>query len=487
MTKATTHFQSMKRRTKNKTMSKKSKSLKTKKIRYEEDVFGKIPVPKTSLWGATTQRSLVHFSISNELMPVEFIHAYALFKKCAAKTNYKLKLLSKKKMTIITHFCNEILKGKYDNQFPLHIWQTGSGTQTNMNLNEVIANLCNKKLTGKLGTKTPVHPNNDVNLGQSSNDSFITAMHIYIAMKTTNSLIPALEYMIKGFKEKQHEFRDVVKLGRTHLEDAVPLTFGQEFSGYVSLLENSLDQIKLALQNIYKLASGGTAVGTGINTDPRFGKMVAREVYKETKIPFTTAENKYAQLSSHNAVLEMSDATKVLATNIMKIANDIRWAGSGPRAGLDELLLPQNEPGSSIMPGKVNPTQCEAAAMVSVQVMANNLAITISNSQGNFELNVFNPVMLYNMSQSMNILTDMCTNFTKYCVLGLKVNREKITDYVKNALTVTTILNPYIGYDKATQLAHYAYEHNVSLSEANKVLKFLPDDQLQKYLGIKTW
>jgi fumarate hydratase class II len=462
--------------------NKKMNNKKTKKIRYENDVFGNIAVPKDHYWGATTQRSLIHFSISNELMPIDFIHAYVLFKKCAAKANYKLKLLSKKKFNIIVKVCDEILNNKYNDEFPLHIWQTGSGTQTNMNVNEVIANICNKKLTGKLGTKTPIHPNNDVNMSQSSNDSFITAVHIYIALMTNNKLIPNLEYMINGFKKKQYEFKDIIKLGRTHLEDAVPLTFGQEFSGYVSILENSLEQIKNALKNIYKLAAGGTAVGTGINTHPQFGKLVASEVSSETHLPFITAPNKFGEMSSHNAVLEMSDATKVLATNLMKIANDIRWLGSGPRGGLNELLLPQNEPGSSIMPGKVNPTQCEAAAMVSVQVMANNMAITFSNSQGYFELNVYNPIMLYNISQSMNMLSDVCINFTKYCILGLKVNKEKVKGYLENALTLATVLNPYIGYDKATKLAHYAYDKNISLREANHQLKYLSDEDLNKYL-----
>lgn len=459
-----------------------NRNKKTKKIRYENDVFGNIAVPKDHYWGASTQRSLIHFSISTELMPINFIHVYVLFKKCAAKTNYKLKLLSKKKLDIIVKVCNEILDNKYNDEFPLHIWQTGSGTQTNMNVNEVIANLCNKKLTGKLGTKTPIHPNNDVNMSQSSNDSFITAIHIYVAIMTNKKLIPNLEYMINGFKKKQHEFKDIIKLGRTHLEDAVPLTFGQEFSGYVSILEDSLEQIKHSLTNIYKLAAGGTAIGTGINTNPQFGKLVAAEVSSETHLPFITAPNKFGVMSSHNAVLEMSDATKVFATNLMKIANDIRWLGSGPRAGLNELILPENEPGSSIMPGKVNPTQCEAAAMVSVQVMANNMAITISNSQGYFELNVYNPIMLYNISQSIDMLSDVCINFTKYCILGLKVNKEKVKGYVENALTLATVLNPYIGYDKATKLAHYAYDKNISLREANHQLKYLSDEDLNKYL-----
>ena len=467
----------------NKTSKKYKIKNKTSKLkRYENDVFGNIAVPKYNYWGASTQRSLEHFSISNELMPVEFIHAYVIFKKCAAKANYKLKLLDKKKLDIILKVCDEILDNKYNDEFPLHIWQTGSGTQTNMNVNEVIANICNKKLTGKLGTKTPIHPNNDVNMSQSSNDSFITAIHIYVAIITNKKLIPNLEYMISGFKKKQHEFKDIIKLGRTHLEDAVPLTFGQEFSGYVSILEDSLEQIKHSLKNIYRLAAGGTAVGTGINTHPQFGKLVASEVSSATHLPFITAPNKFGELSSHNAVLEISDATKVLATNLMKIANDIRWLGSGPRAGLNELILPQNEPGSSIMPGKVNPTQCEAAAMVSVQVMANNMAITISNSQGYFELNVYNPIILYNISQTMNMLSDTCVNFTKYCILGLKVNDKKVKGYVENALTLATVLNPYIGYDKASKMAHYAYDKNLSLREANHELKYLSEEDLNKYL-----
>jgi fumarate hydratase class II len=385
------HKRSIKRKNKN------NKNTIRQSIRYETDVFGDIAVPKNHYWGANTQRSLEHFTISTELMPLEFIHAYVLFKKCAALANYKLKLIDKKRYTIITQVCNEILDNQYKDEFPLHIWQTGSGTQTNMNVNEVISNMCNKKLTGKLGTKEPIHPNNHVNMSQSSNDSFITVIHIFVALFVNKKLLPSLEYMIKGFKQKQEEFKDIIKIGRTHLEDAVPLTFGQEFSGYVAIFEDSHSSIKCSLQHIYQLAAGGTAVGTGINTHPQFGKMVAEEVSKATHLPFVTAENKFGEMSSHNAVLKMSDSFKLLATNLMKVANDIRWLGSGPRAGLSELILPQNEPGSSIMPGKVNPTQCEAAAMVSVQVIANNTAITIANTQGYFELNVYNPIMLYNI------------------------------------------------------------------------------------------
>ena len=472
-----------------KTKKKNNKIVKTKKntqnVRYEWDNFGKIAVPKQHYWGASTARSLIHFSISNELMPIEFIHSYALFKKCAAKVNYELKLLDKSKLYIITKVCNDILNNKYNDEFPLHIWQTGSGTQTNINVNEVIANICNKQLTGKLGTKTPIHPNNHVNMSQSSNDSFISVIHIYVALLVNKNLIPNLTYMINGFKQKQNEFKDIIKLGRTHLQDAVPMTFGQEFSGFVAILEDSLKQIKTSLHNIYKLAAGGTAIGTGINSNPKFGKLIAYEISSETHLPFITAPNKFSEISSHNAVLEMSDSFKVLATNIMKIANDIRWLGSGPKAGLGELNLPQNEPGSSIMPGKVNPTQCEAAAMVSVQVMANNMAITIANSQGYFELNVYNPIMLYNISQSIRMLSDVCINFTKFCILGLKVNKEKVKEYVDNAITLATILNPYIGYDKSTKLAHYAYDKNMTLIEANNVLKYLPENKLIEYLNPK--
>ena len=463
----------------------KTKKVKNGNIRYETDVFGKIAVPQNHYWGANTERSLIHFSISDEVMPLNFIRSYVLFKKCAARTNYKLKILNKYRFDIITHVCNEILNNKYNDEFPLHIWQTGSGTQTNMNINEVIANICNKILIGKLGTKEPIHPNDHINMSQSSNDSFITVIHISIALSVNNKLIPNLNYMINEFKKKQHEYKNIIKLGRTHLEDATPMTFGQEFSGFSSILEDSLNQIKHALKNIYNLAAGGTAVGTGINAPKEFGKLVALEVSKETRLPFVSAKNKFALLSSHNAVLEMSNAFKVLATNIMKIANDIRWLGSGPRAGLRELILPQNEPGSSIIPGKVNPTQCEAAAMVSVQVIANNMAITIANTQGYFELNVYNPLILYNIEQSIRMLSDVCINFTKYCITGIKVNIKQVTEYVDNALTLATILNPYIGYEKATKLAHYAYDNNISLKEANSILKYLPENTINKYLNPK--
>uniref|UniRef100_A0A6C0LLX0 fumarate hydratase n=1 Tax=viral metagenome TaxID=1070528 RepID=A0A6C0LLX0_9ZZZZ len=455
-------------------------------IRYETDSLGKIAVPIDRYWGANTQRSLIHFTIGTEIMPLEFIRAYVLFKKCAAQANYKLKLLNKTAFTAITRVCNDILDNNtYNKEFPLYIWQTGSGTHTNMNINEVISNICNEKLTGKLGTKTPIHPNDHVNMSQSSNDTFITAIHISTALMVNRELIPNLEYMINGLKQKQRQFKDIIKLGRTHLQDAVPLTFGQEFSGYVALLEDSLYKIKYSLGHIYQLAAGGSAVGTGINTHPRFAKLVALKVSKATSLPFITASNKFAEMSSHNAVLSMSDSLKLLATNIMKITNDIRLLASGPRAGLSELILPTNEAGSSIMPGKTNPTQCEAASMVAIQVIANNTAITFANTQGHFELNVYNPLMLYNITQSISLLSDVCNNFTKYCVLGIQVNKEKVNSYLENALTLATILNPIIGYDKASKLAQYAYDKNISLKEANKVLQFLSENDMNKYLDPK--
>ena len=381
----------------------------TIKHRIEHDVFGDIPVPAAHYWGSNTQRSLVHFSIGTELMPLDFIYTYALFKMCAAKANHSLGLLKKELASPIISACSDILKGHYDEEFPLHIWQTGSGTQTNMNVNEVIANICNKKLS-KMGTQSPVHPNNHVNMSQSSNDSFITVIHIFVGMQVQNRLIPSVEFLHKTLKAKQMEFKHVVKIGRTHLQDAVPITFGQEFSGYAEIIADALKMIQNSMGHIHQLAAGGTAVGTGINTHAQFGKTVAKYIRQHSCIAFSSAPNKFSEMSSHNAVLETSDALKVLATNITKIAGDIRLMGAGPNAGIHEINLPQNEPGSSIMPGKVNPTQCEAAIMASLQVIANNLAITIANSNGHFELNVYNPLMLYNIAQSINLMTDICTN-----------------------------------------------------------------------------
>lgn len=416
---------------------------KTQKYRFETDILGKVSIPSNHLWGISTQRSLTYFSIGTEHIPLEFIYRYVLFKKCAAKVNYTLKKLDIDKYNAITSACNDILKRQYDSEFPLHIWQTGSGTQTNMNVNEVISGIC--KLHGVV-----VDSHDHVNMSQSSNDSFISVMHIFVAIKVKFTLLQNLQYMIHAFKKKQEEFKHDLKIGRTHLEDAIPLTFGQEFSGYVALLKDSFTKINQSLSHVYQLASGGTAVGTGFKSPPTFGKHIASELAKVTNLSFITAPNKFSELSSHNAILEMSDSFKVLATNIMKIANDIRWMGSGPAAGLHELLLPQNELGSSIMPGKINPTQCEAACMVSIQVIANNVAITMANTQGNFELNVYNPLMLYNISQSIHLLSDVCINFTKFCILGLKINKKKVNTYLNTA----NVIDPNMEYNTATKLLY---------------------------------
>jgi fumarate hydratase class II len=456
--------------------------MKTLKTRIEKDVFGDISIPTQHYWGSNTQRSLEHFSIGTELMPLEFIYMYALFKACTAKANHHLGLLNKSIMTTIVSACDDIIHGKYNDEFPLHIWQTGSGTQTNMNVNEVIANICNKKLTGKLGTKTPIHPNNHVNMSQSSNDSFISVIHVFVSVYIKTHTLPAIQYLHDVLKLKSKEFHSIIKIGRTHLQDAVPITFGQEFSGYVGIIHDSMTQLEKSLSHLHELAVGGTAVGTGLNTIPDFGPTVCTYLESKTKIKFVSAPNKFSEMSSHNAVLEVSNALKVLATNISKIANDIRLMGSGPKAGFYELKLPQNEPGSSIMPGKVNPTQCEAAIMASVQVIANNLAITIANTGGQFELNAYNPLMLLNITQSMRLMTDVCTNLTKFCIRGLKVNRDIVKQKLDSSLTLATSLNKHIGYDKATTLVHYAYDHGITLQEANQKLKYVSDADLNKFL-----
>ena len=464
-------------------MTRTKKMKKTMKKRIEHDVFGDIMVPASHFWGSNTQRSIVHFSIGTELIPLEFIYTYALFKLCAAKANYHLGILDKSITRDIVSACSDILKGHYNEEFPLHIWQTGSGTQTNMNVNEVIANICNKTLTGKMGTKTPVHPNNHVNLSQSSNDSFITVIHMFVSIFVQSRLIPAIQLLHKSIQIKQHEFKHIVKIGRTHLQDAVPITFGQEFSGYAELLSDALQMIQTSMGHMHQLAVGGTAVGTGLNAPSQFGKTASKYIRQHTGIAFSSAQNKFSEMSSHNAILETSDAIKVLATNITKIAGDIRLMGSGPHSGLYEIKLPQNEPGSSIMPGKVNPTQCEAAIMASLQVISNNLAITIANSNGNFELNVYNPLMLYNITQSMNLMTDICTNLSKYCINGITINRDSVKQKLDSSLTLATALTKPIGYDKTSTFVHYAYDHNINLRDTNKKLKFLPDKELKRLLN----
>ena len=453
--------------------------------RKEYDSLGTIEVENNHLWGAQTQRSLLHFKIGDELIPNEVIKAFGFLKKASAETNYDLKLIKEPIKSIICRVCDEIIADKLKDEFPLHVWQTGSGTQTNMNVNEVISNRAIQILKGKLGSKTPVHPNDHVNKSQSSNDTFMTAGHIAIVSLINKNLLPSIIYMIKNLKKKQKDFDHIIKIGRTHLQDAVPLTLGQEFSGYVALIETSFATIKSTLRNLYHLAIGGTAVGTGLNTHPKFAVMVASKIAKLTKFPFKTAPNKFEVLSSHDALVICSAGLKSLAVNIMKIANDFRWMGSGPRAGIGELILPQNEPGSSIMPGKVNPTQCEAATMVAIQVIANDLSISTANSQGNFELNVFKPLMVYNIIQSIKLLTGVCTNLTKFLIEGVRANKKKIEFNVENSLMLVTALSPIIGYEKCAKLSEYAYAKEISLRDANKKLNFLSDKDFIKYIDPK--
>ena len=415
------------------------------KTRVETDSMGAIDVPADKYWGAQTERSLHHFNIGHDLIPIEVIHAFGILKKAAALTNLELGKLSKAKADLIVQAAEEVSNGLLDDNFPLHVWQTGSGTQSNMNANEVISNRAIDIAGGKMGSKSPVHPNDDVNMSQSSNDTFPTAMHIAAALALQNKLVPAVRSLRDGLAAKMTAFNDIVKIGRTHLQDAVPLTVGQEFSGYVAQLDACLMRIEHIMPELYELALGGTAVGTGLNTDPQFAVKSAAHIASITAKPFVTAPNKFAALASHEPLVMAHSALKTLACALMKIANDVRWLGSGPRCGLGELILPENEPGSSIMPGKVNPTQAEAMTMVCVQVMGNDTAVTISDSQGNFELNVFKPVIIFNLMHSLNLLADTCVSFQEFCVEGLAVNEPRIDYYVKNSLMLVTALNQHIG------------------------------------------
>ena len=451
-------------------------------FRRESDSMGELDVPADKYYGAQTMRSLQHFSIGRDLMPPELIKAFGILKKAAALVNFDLGKLDKNRADLIVQACDEVISGKLNAHFPLHIWQTGSGTQTNMNVNEVIANRAIEIAGGKLGSKDPIHPNDHVNMSQSSNDTFPTAMHIAAAMEIRSSLIPALKSLKTAFEKKEKEFTGVVKIGRTHLQDATPLMLSQEFSGYVSLIERSLKGIELAADGLYDLAIGGTAVGTGLNTHPKFAVKVANKIGELTKLPFRSHPNKFAALSAHDEIVFVSGALKTAAAALMKIANDIRWLGSGPRCGLHELILPENEPGSSIMPGKVNPTQCEALTMVAVQVMGNDAAIGFAGSQGNFELNVFKPVMIYNLLHSILIMKDSCQMFEKYCVQGLKANKKQIEEYVENSLMLITALNPIIGYDKCAKIAHTAYEEGISLRAACVKMGFLSGDEFDQHV-----
>lgn len=451
----------------------------TTKTRTETDSMGAIEVADHVYWGAQTERSLHHFEIAGDVMPKELIRGFAILKIAAAMANNELGLLPEDKASLIINAAGEIIDGKLNDQFPLRIWQTGSGTQTNMNVNEVISNRAIEIAGGKLGSKDPIHPNDHVNRSQSSNDTFPTAMHIAAAESLVYKLIPSIKILRNALAEKQKAFADIVKVGRTHLQDAVPLTLGQEFSGYVAQLDAAIKNIELTLPGLYELAAGGTAVGTGINSHPKFANLVAKKIAEITNLPFVTAPNKFAALAAHDAIVFSSGALKTLACALMKIANDIRLLGSGPRCGLGELILPENEPGSSIMPGKVNPTQCEAMTMVCVQVMGNDAAIGIAGSQGNFELNVFKPVMIHNFLHSVSLLSDAARMFTDFCIKDLKADEKRIRSYVENSLMLVTALAPKIGYDKAAKIAHKAYHDDTSLLEACLALGYLSESEFK--------
>ena len=439
--------------------------------------MGAIEVPADHYWGAQTERSLHHFAISRDTMPAEVVRAFGILKRAAAEVNADLGLLAAEKRDLIIRVTDEIAAGSLAAEFPLRVWQTGSGTQSNMNVNEVIAGRANELASGTRGGKSPVHPNDDVNRSQSSNDTFPTALHMAVAMALDERLVPSVRALRDALAAKAAEFDDVVKIGRTHLQDAVPLTLGQEFSGYVAQLDGDLGRIDAALPGLYEIALGGTAVGTGLNSHPEFADRVARRIAELTGLPFVSAPNKFAALAGQEATVFASAALKTLATSLMKIANDIRWLGSGPRAGLGELVLPENEPGSSIMPGKVNPTQSEMLTMVAVQVMGYDAAIGIAGSQGNFELNVFKPIIAHDLLHAIELLSDGCRSFREFCVEGLAADRERIADHVGRSLMLVTALTPSIGYDKAAAIAKKAHHEGTTLREAALALGFLSADE----------
>src|SRR6185437_9438322 len=434
--------------------------------RTESDSMGKIEVPSDRYYGAQTARSLIHFDIGHDTMPAELIWAFGILKKAAAMVNQDLGKLSPEKAKLIVQAADEVIAGKLNDHFPLRIWQTGSGTQTNMNANEVISNRAIEIAGGVMGSKKPIHPNDDVNMSQSSNDTFPTAMHIAAASRVAEALIPSVEALRRAISAKAGHFGEVVKIGRTHLMDATPLTVAQEMSGWASLLERDVERLKQVLPGLYDLAIGGTAVGTGLNAHPEFAERAAKKIAELTKLPFRSHPNKFAALSAHDELVFASGALKTLAASLMKIANDIRWLGSGPRAGLGELLLPENEPGSSIMPGKVNPTQSEAMTMVAVQVMGNHVAVTIAGSQGQLELNVFKPVIAHNVLRSIRLLADAATSFADNCVAGIEADKARIADLMQRSLMLVTALSPHIGYAKAAAIAHRAHVNGSTLREA---------------------
>ncbi|PWC58511.1 fumarate hydratase [Azospirillum sp. TSH7] len=451
-------------------------------VRTETDSFGPIDVPANRYWGAQTQRSLQNFRIGGERMPVPLVRALGIQKRAAAAANLKLGVLDPKLGAAIMEAADEVIDGRLADHFPLVVWQTGSGTQSNMNANEVIANRAIEKLGGAMGSKTPIHPNDHVNMGQSSNDSFPTAMHIAAADEIVRSLIPALEHLRTALDAKADAFQDIVKIGRTHLQDATPLTLGQEFSGYAAQVSYGIARVKGALPQLYRLAQGGTAVGTGLNAKPGFAEAFAEEVAAFTGLPFVTAENKFEALATHDSLVDVHGHLNTLAVSLMKIANDIRLLGSGPRSGIGELSLPENEPGSSIMPGKVNPTQSEAMTMVCAQVMGNHTTVTIAGATGHFELNVFKPVIAFNVMQSIRLLADAANSFTDNCVVGIEANRDRIAKLVSDSLMLVTALNPHIGYDNAAKIAKKAHKEGTSLKEAGRELGLLTDEQFDQWV-----
>ena len=455
-------------------------TLAEKATRVESDSMGSIEVPANVYWGAQTQRSLHHFDIGRDTMPPELIRAFGILKKAAALVNQDLGKLPADKARLIAQAADEVISGKLDDQFPLRIWQTGSGTQTNMNVNEVISNRAIELAGGVMGSKNPIHPNDHVNMSQSSNDTFPAAMHIAAAERVQRALIPAIEHVRDAIAAKAGEFNDVVKIGRTHLQDAVPLTIGQEFSGWASLLDRDVRRLKQVLEGLYDLAIGGTAVGTGLNTHPEFAERAAKKIAELTGLPFRSHGNKFAALSAHDEIVFAQGALETLAASLMKIANDIRWLASGPRCGLGELTIPENEPGSSIMPGKVNPTQSEAMTMVCVQVHGATAAVGFAGSQGNFELNVYKPVIIYNFLHSVTLLTDASKGFVEFMINGIELNRERIDWYVKNSLMLVTSLAPKIGYDKAAKVAHTAHVEHTSLREAALKLGYLSGQEFDE-------
>lgn len=450
------------------------------KTRVESDSMGTIEVPANVYWGAQTQRSLMHFNIGRDTMPPELIRAFGILKKAAALVNQDLGKLPADKAKLIVQAADEVIAGKLNDHFPLRIWQTGSGTQTNMNLNEVIANRAIELAGGVLGSKNPIHPNDHVNMSQSSNDTFPAAMHIAAAERVERALIPAIQSVRDAIEAKAREFAGVVKIGRTHLQDAVPLTVGQEFSGWASLLERDITRLTQALDGLYDLAIGGTAVGTGLNAHPEFAERAAKKIAELTGLPFRSHPNKFAALSAHDELVFAQGALETLVASLMKLSNDIRWLASGPRCGLGELIIPENEPGSSIMPGKVNPTQCEAMTMVCVQVHGATAAVGFAGSQGNFELNVFKPVIIYNFLHSVTLISDACHGFVEYMVKGIELNRDRIDSYVRNSLMLVTALTPKIGYDKAAKVAHTAHVENTSLREAALKLGYLTGEEFDQ-------